>query len=941
MEKLLSIECNQINIMPKEKIFIGKTLGSGGFGLVEEGKYKSLTLAIKMISNKDDYTKEIGVLQTIKHKSIPLFYGMYSSEKFNHLVIEKIEGATLDKVIEKLELIQDSYNPLEIMIYKLVLAFNITCCLSYMHALGIAHRDVKPNNIMVDMNHQIKLLDFGISKSDINTCSVTNPRCGTLIYLSPEFFPLQYEDEVKVRVNYKSDIWALGLVFNELFSGEKPWSKCITYSSFEVMGMLYQRKDFPVSDQLPLQIVELIKKCTLYDKDERWETLQIKHKLMEIFYSYLTELINETSKKPDYFNSFKNTNYSTENSIEPQKILETRNIIKLDTKAVSTYFLQEDSFKFLSSVHIDSKENKHSKYTFSKESKKLIIIIIIEYTFLKQIELCLAFFVHYTIKTNSIDSCDSPMLSAKNSCVIGSRFNKLKVSNLFCTKEEDSWVSATRKLHNTSKLCFAEEYSLDTYKVTQNSQTVEDEDYELDMKFSTPAFSRLSSISNNCHSTSQSLSFPNLAFDNNKSLEVSSTNMKYTNYLLSYYLSQAKLEERKEKIKFYVIKSIESKDEVRQVLHLFNYSGGKYFVCLMHSCKMTIRVWSIQGFSNKIKVDYNINDIFYFKDYGDHNIFCAFNKSFLYLFVPLKTSYLKKIFVYKDKKLHFTLVRTLSKNENSFNKHLVLLKDANEKLIILFCIEEERIVKRLRFECVPIIFDYIHFNHEDYTLCSAGDEILAVKAYDPELSENSQSLKIIHKYGGLILSAKLQEILVWSDSLYQLFILVSVNKSPKEKHLEIRQITENYCLIRIEFDISIIGIDFFTCRLDHTTTNHYIITKSMNWHQLWKFNCKYDPDIDSVEVYGLSEEKFIYTDEKRQPILHSASNNNSSGSGSFHKEDRSCEVSHASKAESYPSCLSYGSFSSRQDKVSLFSVFNFKKKSKIVIWLQGYEKESQ
>lgn len=358
MEKLLNVNGSQVNIMPKEKILIDKTLGSGGNGLVKEGRYKSLSLAIKMISNKDDNTKEIGVLQTIKHKSIPLFYGIYSSEKFNNLVIEKIEGATLDKVIERLEQIQSTFNLLEVMIYKLVLAFNITCCLSYLHALGIAHRDVKPNNIMVDMNHQIKLLDFGISKSDINTCSVSNPRCGTLIYLSPEFFPLPHEDEVKVRVNYKSDIWALGLVFNELFSGEKPWSKYISFSSLEVTGMLYRRKEFPISDRIPLCIKEVIKKCTLYDKDERWETLQIKQKLMEIFYSYLIELVNESNVKPDYFNS-------TIINDPLNGFKQTINTLEQENTVIAAYVLKEESFKFLPYI-FDKKLQKHS---IAKESK--------------------------------------------------------------------------------------------------------------------------------------------------------------------------------------------------------------------------------------------------------------------------------------------------------------------------------------------------------------------------------------------------------------------------------------------------------------------------------------------------------------------------------------------------------------------------------------------
>lgn len=532
------------------------------------------------------------------------------------------------------------------------------------------------------------------------------------------------------------------------------------------------------------------------------------------------------------------------------------------------------------------------------------------------------------------------MLSLKQDCLIESRFNTLKVSSLSYPKDEDSWVSSTRKLDSSSKLPLAEEFDASKASLLRmNSQFIDDEYPDFEKKTSTPFFSRLNSI-NNCQSASQSLSIPSHAFDTSKSFIINSEGSRYINYLLNFYLSQAKIEERSEKIKFNFFKLIEVKDEIRQLLHISNYSGGKYFVCLLHSSHKTIGIWSTQGFSNKIKVDFDITEIFYLKDFKDHNIFCTFSKSFLYLFIPSQTTW-KKIYVYKEKKLHFSFVRTLSKSENSFNRHLILLKDVNEKLIIFFCIETEQIVKRLRLEFMPVIFDYVQFNHEDYSLCSAGEQILAVKSYPLEHAENSEPFLINHKYDGLVLAAKLQEILVWSDSLYQLYILVSVNKSPKEKHFEIRQITESYCLMRIEFDVTIIGFEFFSCRLDHTLTNHYIVAKSMNCHQLWKFNCKYDPDIDSVEATGLSEESFIYTDEKPQQAAKALSNNSSSGSGSMNKENRGHEGSHSSKEELYPNLIAFGNFSFKQDKISLFPVFNSKKKSKILCWMQGYEKEIQ
>lgn len=343
-------------------IKIQEPLGRGGFGIVEAGEYKNLRLAIKKVSIKGDYEKEINTLQLIRSINTPLFYGMFLSEMYSHIIIEKINGLTLEDLILLLKSLSSneflikkySITENEIYLYKLIISYNLVKSIEFLHLNGIIHRDIKPNNIMIDCKHNIKMLDFGISKNNKNnSISISNPRIGTLIYLSPEFYlshtksrnmnmeysnadDYYYDNEnscsidycidnyntsdisnvmnnQKVRISYKSDIWALGLVLNELFSYEKPWENYIQFSQFEVVGLIYSQKNFPISEKIPMEVKDIIEKSTKYNKDDRWNATKIKDSFLFLIYRHSSQAIHSLkfnfidylffNKKPTQSNS--------------------------------------------------------------------------------------------------------------------------------------------------------------------------------------------------------------------------------------------------------------------------------------------------------------------------------------------------------------------------------------------------------------------------------------------------------------------------------------------------------------------------------------------------------------------------------------------------------------------------------------------------------------
>lgn len=278
-----------INFLDKDKIQLGEELGKGGFGCVYSAKYSSLILAIKKVK-QENYNKETQVLHRMRHPNISLFYGMYLEKQYANLALEKIDGICLDEFIIRLKILKHSFSEEEIFLYKLIIAINLVVSIEFLHLSGIVHRDIKPNNIMINHNHQVKLLDFGISKISSSTYSTENPRLGTLIYMSPEYCPSPDDfGNLKVRLSSKIDVWAVGLVLNELFSGEKPWSNRIIHSNYDVMSSLYKKIKFPVSEELDSNIKEIIKNCTEYDSEIRWDMTKVKYSLFEIMYNKLSK----------------------------------------------------------------------------------------------------------------------------------------------------------------------------------------------------------------------------------------------------------------------------------------------------------------------------------------------------------------------------------------------------------------------------------------------------------------------------------------------------------------------------------------------------------------------------------------------------------------------------------------------------------------------------
>lgn len=135
---------------------------------------------------------------------------------------------------------------------------------------NVIHRDVKPSNILINSQGQIKLCDFGISGNLINSNAKSRNNTGCAGYMAPE--RIDPPDRTNPVYDIRADVWSLGLTLVELATGEYPYKKC--KNEFEVMStILYQDAPVDKLEQQPGQFTKnfklFIKKCLEKDVSKR------------------------------------------------------------------------------------------------------------------------------------------------------------------------------------------------------------------------------------------------------------------------------------------------------------------------------------------------------------------------------------------------------------------------------------------------------------------------------------------------------------------------------------------------------------------------------------------------------------------------------------------------------------------------------------------------
>ncbi len=263
---------------PTEELTTGSTfagryqiieeLGKGGMGKV----YKALDteikekIALKLINPEisadkktiERFQNELKFARKISHRNVCRMYDLNKEEGNYYITMEYVPGEDLKSVIGMMGQLSGGK--------AISVARQVCEGLTEAHKLGVVHRDLKPQNIMIDKEGNARIMDFGIARS-IKGKGITDAgvMIGTPEYMSPE------QAEVK-EVDQRSDIYSLGVILYEMATGRVPFEGETPFGIAMKHKSEMPKDPRAINAQIPEDLSKVILRCMEKDKEKRYQS---------------------------------------------------------------------------------------------------------------------------------------------------------------------------------------------------------------------------------------------------------------------------------------------------------------------------------------------------------------------------------------------------------------------------------------------------------------------------------------------------------------------------------------------------------------------------------------------------------------------------------------------------------------------------------------------
>jgi len=290
---------------PREELTTGSTfagryqiieeLGRGGMGKVYKAQDNEINekIAIKLIKPEiaadkktiERFRNELKFARKIRHENVCQMYDLNKEEGAYYITMEFVPGEDLKSMIRMSRQL------------SVITAIDITkqVCegLTVAHKAGVVHRDLKPQNIMIDKGGNARIMDFGIARS-VTGKGITGAgvMIGTPEYMSPE----QVEGK---DVDQRSDIYSLGVILYEMVTGRVPFEGDTPFTIGVKHKSEAPKDPKEINTQIPEDLSRLILKCMEKDKENRYQNAgEVRSELENIEKSIPTTQREVPKRKP-------------------------------------------------------------------------------------------------------------------------------------------------------------------------------------------------------------------------------------------------------------------------------------------------------------------------------------------------------------------------------------------------------------------------------------------------------------------------------------------------------------------------------------------------------------------------------------------------------------------------------------------------------------------
>jgi serine/threonine protein kinase len=242
--------------------------GHGSMGNVYKARDRETgeTVALKLLKPEiasdqammDRFKNELLFTRRITHKNVCRVHDFNRIGSVAYTTMEFVDGESLRSVVNR-------FGGLPLR-KGIQISLQICSGLREAHAQGIVHRDLKPENVMIDVHGNVKIMDFGIARSMEAATRLTGSMVGTPAYMAPE-------QVAGKAVDYRTDIYSLGLMLYEMFTGVQTFQ-----ADAPVAVALKQMRESPrppheIDASIPVPLERAILKCLEKDPSRRFQSV--------------------------------------------------------------------------------------------------------------------------------------------------------------------------------------------------------------------------------------------------------------------------------------------------------------------------------------------------------------------------------------------------------------------------------------------------------------------------------------------------------------------------------------------------------------------------------------------------------------------------------------------------------------------------------------------
>ncbi len=251
-----------------KELDVGDRIGGGGVGVIYKGYFKNKPVALKTLFDcrqgdelTKEYMDELLVMSQVKHSNIVSFIGASMVPPNLCFVMEMCENS----LYNILHVEREQFHPHDI----LQMAVDIGSAMEYLHSLkpAIIHRDLKSHNVLRAMDGKLKVCDFGLVR-------VKNTQAGTPAYMAPELLENK-------PFNKSVDVYAFGVLLNELFTGEIPFMG-LDVPKIRDRAVSGERPHVP-NYRVPADVIKLTARCWHHTPSQRPDFSEVVDEILRIY----------------------------------------------------------------------------------------------------------------------------------------------------------------------------------------------------------------------------------------------------------------------------------------------------------------------------------------------------------------------------------------------------------------------------------------------------------------------------------------------------------------------------------------------------------------------------------------------------------------------------------------------------------------------------------